>query len=79
MLESVRLGVDNDAIVAAAQRVRLVGIDCPIGWPAAFTDLLIAARQGAVPPTPGRTTPLGGRWPTGSPITSCGPGPAGGR
>lgn len=48
VVESVRLGVDNDAIVAAAQRVRLVGIDCPIGWPAAFTDLMIAARLGVV-------------------------------
>ena len=53
VLESVRLGVDNDAIVAAAQRVRLVGIDCPIGWPAAFTDLVIAARQGTVAPDAG--------------------------
>ena len=53
VLESVRLGVDNDAIVAAAQRVRLVGIDCPIGWPAAFTDLVIAARLGQVAPAAG--------------------------
>ena len=42
VLESVRLGADNDAIVDAAERVRVVGIDCPIGWPAAFTDLVIA-------------------------------------
>ena len=49
VLESVRLGVDNDAVVAAAQRVWLVGIDCPIGWPAGFTDLVIAARHGVVP------------------------------
>jgi predicted nuclease with RNAse H fold len=53
VLESVRLGVDNDAIVAAAQRVRVVGIDCPIGWPAAFTDLLIAARGDVVRPDAG--------------------------
>ena len=53
VLESVRLGADNDAIVAAAERVRIVGIDCPIGWPAAFTDLLIAARLDAVPPDTG--------------------------
>ena len=48
VLKAVRLGVDNDAIVAAAERVRVVGIDCPIGWPAAFTDLVIAARLDAV-------------------------------
>ena len=52
-LKSVRLGVGNDTIIAAVQRVRLVGIDCPIGWPAAFTDLLIDARSGTVPPDTG--------------------------
>ena len=29
------MGVDNDAIVDAAGRVAMVGIDCPLGWPAA--------------------------------------------
>ena len=53
VLESVRLGADNDAIVDAAERVRVVGIDCPIGWPAAFTDLVIAARRDAVAPDTG--------------------------
>ena len=27
-----------------------MGIDCPVGWPRPFTDLLIAARAGQVPP-----------------------------
>ncbi len=49
VLDAVRMGVGNDAIVAAAKRVSLVGIDCPVGWPAAFTDLLIAARGHQVP------------------------------
>jgi len=48
MVESARMGVANDAIVDAAHRVSMVGIDCPIGWPTAFTDLLIAARCGSV-------------------------------
>lgn len=48
VLQAARLGIGNDAIVAAAQDVRLLGIDCPIGWPRAFTDLLIAARGSVV-------------------------------
>jgi len=28
----------------------VLGIDCPVGWPRQFTDLLIAARAGKVPP-----------------------------
>lgn len=48
VLEGVWLGVGNDAIVAVAQDVRLLGIDCPVGWPRAFTDLLIAARSSTV-------------------------------
>ena len=44
------VGVGNEAIVDAAERVSMVGIDCPFGWPAAFTDLLIAQRAGTVEP-----------------------------
>lgn len=44
------VGVGNAAIVDAAERVSMVGIDCPFGWPAAFTDLLIAQRAGTVEP-----------------------------
>ena len=53
VLESTRLGVDNDAIVAVARGVRLIGVDCPVGWPRAFTDLLIAARGSVVAPDTG--------------------------
>lgn len=49
VLESVRMGVDNDAIVGAASRVAVLGIDCPLGWPAAFTDFLLAARNKSLP------------------------------
>lgn len=48
VLESARLGVGNDAIAAAVGSVQLLGIDCPVGWPRAFTDLLIAARGSVV-------------------------------
>ncbi len=49
VLESVSMGVDNDAIVDVATRVGVIGIDCPLGWPAAFTDFLLAARTGSLP------------------------------
>lgn len=55
VLESVRVGVDNDAIVEAAGRTKLVGIDCPLGWPAAFTDFVLAARHSTLPADAGAT------------------------
>ena len=44
VLESATLGVGTDEILATAADVRLIGIDCPLGWPRRFTDLLIASR-----------------------------------
>lgn len=51
----VRTGVSNAAIVACAGQVGLVGIDCPLGYPAAFTDLVLASRNGTVAPDAGST------------------------
>ncbi len=48
------MGVGNDAIIDATGRVAMVGIDCPLGWPRPFVDLLIAARADAVPPDTAR-------------------------
>ncbi len=47
-LESVRTGVGNDEISACAQRVDVVGIDCPLGWPSAFVDFIVATRDGSL-------------------------------
>jgi len=44
------VGVGNPAIIEAASRVSVLGIDCPFGWPVAFTDLMIALRAGTVEP-----------------------------
>lgn len=55
VLESVTMGVGNDRIIAVADDVALIGIDCPLGWPRPFTDLLLAARAGAVAPDAGST------------------------
>jgi len=79
VLHSVRTGVGNDAIVDAAGRVALVGVDCPLGWPRPFVDLLMASRSNAVPPdaasddaakaalafrrTDGVVREVTGRWP----------------
>lgn len=52
---SVRVGAGNDEILDVATQVELTGIDCPLGWPVAFTDLLLAARSGMVPVGSGST------------------------
>ncbi len=57
VLQAVQMGVDDDAIGEAAGRVALVGIDCPLGWPRPFVDLLIASRANAVPPDVARDDP----------------------
>jgi predicted nuclease with RNAse H fold len=49
-LLALQLGVSNDDIVSVAADAAVLGIDCPLGWPRPFTDLLIAARAGTVQP-----------------------------
>jgi len=48
VLEHLALQVSNEQILRAGLAADLVGIDCPLGWPAPFTDLLLAARGGRV-------------------------------
>jgi predicted nuclease with RNAse H fold len=48
-LESVRVGISDDDIVAAAADVDVLGIDCPLGWPSPFVDFLLASRAGSLP------------------------------
>jgi predicted nuclease with RNAse H fold len=47
-LQSVRTGVSDDDICGAASRVEIIGIDCPLGWPSAFVDFLVASRDGSL-------------------------------
>lgn len=49
-LVDVRIGISNDDIVGAAADADMLGIDCPVGWPRPFTDLIVAARAGQVEP-----------------------------
>lgn len=39
-LESLSLGVDDEAIVRATREVELIGIDCAFGWPSDFVDFV---------------------------------------
>ena len=47
-VDQLRIGTSNAHIHAAAAGAAVVGIDCPLGWPAGFTDLLLAHRNGTV-------------------------------
>lgn len=40
VLESLRLGADDEALLAATRDVRLFGIDCAFGWPVDFVDFV---------------------------------------
>lgn len=39
-LESLRLGADDEALLAATRDARLIGIDCAFGWPVDFVDFV---------------------------------------
>ncbi|MFN4002656.1 DUF429 domain-containing protein [Microcella sp.] len=43
VLESLRLGADDDAVLEATRDASLIGIDCALGWPVDFVDFV--ARQ----------------------------------
>ena len=43
------MDIGNDVIIKAAARVAIIGIDCPLGWPTAFTDFILAARNRSLP------------------------------
>lgn len=49
----LRTGAGNGHIHRAAAGAAVVGIDCPLGWPTGFTDLLLAHRSGTVQPSAG--------------------------
>jgi len=46
------LGADDDAVLGAVAAADLAGIDCPLGWPDAFVDLVVAHRDGTLLPPP---------------------------
>jgi predicted nuclease with RNAse H fold len=51
-VESLVVGVGDQAIVAAAAGATKLGLDAPLGWPEPFLEFLVAQRDGMpLPPT----------------------------
>ncbi len=55
VLEHVQVQASNQDILACGGAAQLIGIDCPLGWPRPFTDLLLSQRVGAVDPSTGHS------------------------
>lgn len=52
------LGADDDDILRTVNGASKVGIDCPLGWPDAFVDFVVAYRSGATTAGMGAGSPL---------------------
>lgn len=50
LLTGLRLGVDDDAIVDAAATSAKLGLDCPLGWPDGFVEMLTSHHTGHLEP-----------------------------
>lgn len=50
LLTSLRLGVDDDAIIDAATTSTKLGVDCPLGWPDGFVEMLTSHHTGHLEP-----------------------------
>jgi predicted nuclease with RNAse H fold len=59
VVEDLRVGADDEALLAALATADKAGIDAPFGWPDAFTAFLTAHQVGDVP-VPGGLT--GQQW-----------------
>lgn len=46
-LEHLRLGVDDDTLLAETRAAALIGIDCAFGWPVDFVDFVARQASGA--------------------------------
>src|SRR5215469_15536479 len=49
LVQDVFWGADDTAILAAMKDADKVGVDCPLGWPDAFVEFVVAHRAGSVP------------------------------
>ena len=47
VLEHLRLGVDDDTLLAETRGAELIGIDCAFGWPVDFVDFVARQAGGA--------------------------------
>ena len=59
VIEDLRVGADDEAVLAALAAADKAGIDAPFGWPDAFTAFVAAHQAGDVP-VPGDLT--GKQW-----------------
>lgn len=48
VVDSVRLGVDDTALLATLEDADKAGFDCPLGWPEPFVDFVVAHRAGEI-------------------------------
>ena len=48
VIKDIICPADDDVIVKAIEQADKTGIDCPLGWPAAFTDFVAAHHAGHV-------------------------------
>ncbi len=55
VVEDLRIGADDEAVLAALAAADKAGIDAPFGWPDAFAAFLAAHQAGDVP-VPGALT-----------------------
>lgn len=46
VVEGLALGADDDVVITAVTSAAAAGIDCPLGWPDSFVDLVVAHRDG---------------------------------
>lgn len=49
LIEDVRVGAEDEPVIAAISSSRRAGIDVPFGWPRSFLDLLAGHRDGTMP------------------------------
>jgi predicted nuclease with RNAse H fold len=47
-VRSLQVGVNDDEIIESTRDAAKAGLDCPIGWPEAFVDFVVAHRDGHV-------------------------------
>jgi hypothetical protein len=65
-LRSLRVGVDDEDLLEHLNNPTAIGIDCPLGWPVRFVQLLAAHEAGAPQLVPSS------RGKAGAASTSCG-------
>ena len=78
VIKDIICPADDDVIVKAIEQADKTGIDCPLGWPAAFTDFVAAHHAGHVSiPTKAGACPARRHQRPYGPLRACGITPDG--